>query len=93
MTWAMYAHDRATFEHVTKRAEMTRLYGDGHIVPVNVEESGDPTHWGWLETGADFPVMIYPSEAQAEMCHPYGSAAATAAGQGRMIRLSIARAI
>lgn len=62
------------------------------IVAVAVEETPDgeePTHWGWVRTGDDAPIMIYPRKSLLEMCFPYGTDAEVEAGRGRVVRLTV----
>lgn len=64
------------------------------IVPVRVREwsEGDPPspYFGWLDASdTTHYTMVWPSEAQLDMCFIYGPEAEEARGRGRKVRLVV----
>lgn len=94
--WQMYAHDdEGLYTNLGARpwVELHGLRLPIVLVDVRLVADDDPaaTHWGWLETGADGPTMIWPSHAQFSVCFPYGYRAEEEAGKGRAVRLAVTR--
>lgn len=91
-SWDLFARDRGDhFSHPGIERWVRLFGGSDPVVPVRLTESATGSYWGWLETGADAPTMVWPSQHQLEMCFPYGSAAAVKSGSGRIVRLKIGR--
>lgn len=57
--------------------------------PVQVTIDPEGTYWGWLETGGDVPIMVYPHKTLFEVCFPYGYRAEEEKGKGHAVRLRI----
>lgn len=93
--WRMHAHryDNGDLHNLGDR-RYVEFHGVAKpIVEVGVVEVADDdptaTHWGWMATGADAPVMIYPREVLFRVCFPYGVRAEVDAGKGRVVRLAV----
>lgn len=92
-----YAHDAGgVLFNACPRAWWVRLHGSDEVVQVRLRErthedppppANGPDYWGWLAAGADEYSFVWPSRGQVEMCFPYGSAAESEAGQGRLVHL------
>jgi hypothetical protein len=90
MTWKMYATpSKGLFWYTAETPNFVRLHGAKEVVAVNVRENKDGRYYGWLGTGRNFPQFIWPSEAQRDMCFPYGPASEEKLGRGRRVRLDI----
>ncbi|GGK61657.1 hypothetical protein Sme01_03430 [Sphaerisporangium melleum] len=93
-TWRMYAHDRGgTFYHLGDRRYVEAHGLRDPIVEVEAREvehdAPDGTHWGWLRTGEDTPIMIWPVRGMLSMCFPYGTDVEEQRGKGRVVRLAV----
>ena len=93
-----YAHRRAirgeiVYMHVGSRRFVELHYMNDPIVPVTVREraEGDTGHvyYGWQRAGETDYRMIWPSEAQFEVCFPNSSKWPEKEGQGRKVWLTI----
>jgi hypothetical protein len=92
--WRMHAHDRNGTLYDLGPRPWVELHGLNYpIVEVNVRlvADDDPTatHWGWIETGASEPSVIWPNWPCYSVCFHYGPAAEEEAGKGRTVRLAV----
>jgi hypothetical protein len=60
-----------------------RLVADG---------DSEATHWAWIETGEDKPVMVFPAWVLFNICFPYGARTEQEHGKGRIVRLAVTEA-
>jgi hypothetical protein len=91
-SWEMFAHDvNGVFMHMGAR-RYVELHGLSYpIVGVKLTTDLQGDYWGWLETGATVPNMIWPSEAQLRICFPYGPEAEALRGRGKVYRFNITK--
>lgn len=88
-----------TYSHFFNAKFLVEMCGaeENDIVRVDIRERteyDEPSeHWGWESwderDGEIRYCMIWPSFLQLDMCFPYGSKAATEAGQGRPVNLVV----
>lgn len=64
------------------------------VIATEVTDAAERTHWSWADTGEDTPewCLTWPSEAQFQVCFPYGLDAAVIAGNGRPLWLKVVAA-
>lgn len=89
-----HRYPRGGYFHASPNRWWVEIHGiDEPIVTVTVRErvDSDPpsNYWGWLETGDDKYIFIWPSKLQVEMCFPYGTAVEEARGKGRLVNLIV----
>lgn len=93
LMWLKYAHQRSELYLHVGEAWWVSLHGPGQVHEVTVTEDPEGGYFGWR--GADkpkdsFPLFIWPSRAQVEMCFPYNVPASEivrmriTAGHGQM---------
>jgi hypothetical protein len=98
--WKMYAlieHEHTSktefFAYIGDKGYVQMYYkafdGDLPMVPVLVKEDKKGEYYGWIDTNATNPEMIWKRKNIFEMCFTYGSDAEVKAGRGEVIRLSI----
>jgi len=95
-TWTLWAHDYGTdaklpgrlFMHIGAKGYV-RIHGLPEPMEVEVTEDPEGPYHGWLETGEDTPSMIWPSQAQRDMCFAYGPKTEEDRGRGKMMRFTI----
>jgi hypothetical protein len=93
-TWKMFAHEKnGTILNASVREFTAQMYaGSSPLIKVNVIESDEGTHLGWIKTGTDTPIFIY-HEKVFPICFTYGVEAAVKAGDGVVIRLKIEKEV
>lgn len=96
-TWTLWAYDYGDhkdfpshlFMHIGTKGYV-KLHGiEKPIVKVQITEDINGAYFGWLDTGADAPSMIWPSQIQFNMCFPYGPEIEEKRGKGKSLRLAI----
>lgn len=94
MGWELWAHDygKGFFMHIgPKRYVELHMIKDHPIVEVDVEEDPEGTYYGFIRTGKEVPVMIYPSKTLFDICFPYGLEVEERAGKGKIVKLKVTR--
>lgn len=93
--WRMWAHryDDGLLYNVGSE-QFVKYHGlPEPVVEVDVREvpADDPTatHWAWLDSKHDEPIMVWPREGLFEVCFPYGSKVEQDRGKGRVVRLAV----
>lgn len=97
--WTMFGYpspDREDTWYALGDERYVRMHGCAEPVPVEVIESSDGTHLGWIDAedeleGDDTPVMIQ-HEKIFNIQFPYGWQAEAKHGRGRAVRLTIKEA-
>lgn len=96
-----YAHRRVRetdgkvfYFHASPNKWWVELHGKDPIVIVRLRErtNTDPpsNYWGWLDVKHPNKFLfVWPSEAQLNMCFPYGPEAEEARGRGRKVNLVV----
>jgi len=60
------------------------------IVEVELTENENGEYYGWIDSEGDLNgSLVWPSNAQTEMCFAYGSKIEEERGRGKKIRLSV----
>lgn len=77
------------YNHVGCKRFVQAHYLKEPVVPVRVTEDPEGSHYGWIDTDATKPSMIFPHLIQFRCCFPYGLEAHEKAGKGRAVRLRI----
>lgn len=86
----MYAHPRnGTYWYIGHTEFFVRLHDVIEVQPVEVVEATDGSYFGWLDFQDQKYHFVWPSEAQRDMCFPYGPAFDEQRSKGRRVRLSV----
>ncbi len=73
--WLKYAHQRSGVYLNVGEAWWVSLHGPSQVHEVTVTEDPEGGYFGWRgpdKAPDSFPLFIWPSRAQVEMCFPYG---------------------
>lgn len=88
--WEMYAQKRKdVFWHLGVYQYTKAHGGSDPIVKVKVTPDENGEYWGYIITGEDKPIFIYPSIVLLKVCFAYGLEAAENSGDGKRIQLSV----
>lgn len=97
-SWRMFAVrlGDGLLHYVEHDRRSTAMVGLSPILDVEAHlvSDGDPeaTHWAWVETGEDKPVMVFPAWVLFNICFPYGARTEQGHGKGRIVRLTVKEA-
>lgn len=89
---------KTEFFHLSPSKFHAELYNTGNgktvtaVTVYEVDDGEESPYWGWLRTGEDIPIMIWPAKILLDACFPYGLQIEEDKGKGRPVNLVVEEA-